>query len=486
MAESYNLKFAMIKGLPGTGVRTVLAGLAIWGTAVLCHYLHSTRSTASMALLLEVLAVAARGEWLLAVLSSAAASLAFSYYFVDTVDSFRITSSQGAITFSMMLITALTGSQLAIRAQRRAAEAIHRREEMERLQQLGNALLATNTVAEAAESVVEKVVRLFGVSGAVLRIEGEGRTFQSGILTPGESSIIQFHPQLHPGPASNVLELHGHQPSAEVRSALANLIKLVLDRARSAEQSARIEATQRGEELHNTVLNALAHNFRTPLTSIKAAASMLRGSREIPTAHGQELVTVIDEEADRLAQLIRESLDLARLEAHQANPRVEPCSLSVIAALVTSRVARYLGKRDLIVDISDDLPAIPGDAFLLEQMLMQVVDNAWKYSRPGARIRISAVKRGKDAILTIWNQGTGIPDDERDRIFGRFYRGAVNRSRVEGTGLGLAIAKTIAEAHGGAIWLDSEPDGPAFRFSLPVEETGKTSDREPQCIADRR
>src|SRR5438067_10865386 len=103
MAERYKLKFTMIKGLPGTGVRTVLAGLAMWGTAVLCHHLDSNRSTASMALLLEVLAVAAWGEWLLAVLSSAVASLAFSYYFVATVDSFRITSSEGAVTFSMML-----------------------------------------------------------------------------------------------------------------------------------------------------------------------------------------------------------------------------------------------------------------------------------------------------------------------------------------------------------------------------------------------
>jgi signal transduction histidine kinase len=145
-----------------------------------------------------------------------------------------------------------------------------------------------------------------------------------------------------------------------------------------------------------------------------------------------------------------------------------------------------MGKRDLVVDIPDDLPPIPGDAFLLEQMLMQVADNAWKYSRPGARIRISAVKRGQHVILTVWNQGPRIPEDERQRIFGKFYRGAVGRLQVEGTGLGLAIAKTIAEAHGGSIWLDSEPDGPAFRFSLPVEKTGKMSDREPYCIADRR
>jgi two-component system sensor histidine kinase KdpD len=459
----------------GTGSRVLLAASLTWATALACYDLHSNRSIASMSLVLEVLAVAAWGDWLLAVLTSAAASLAFSYYFVDNLG-FRITSLEGAITFSMMVTTSLVGSQLAIRAHRRAVEAIRRREEMARLQQLGNVLLATHTVAEAAHNVVEKVVELFGVSGALLTIDDH--SFQAGVLTPGRSSRIELQ--------SAALELHGEQPSAEVRSALANLIELVIDRARNAEERARVEATQKGEELRNTVLNALAHNFKTPLTSIKAAASMLRGSGEIPSLYGRELVTVIDEEADRLDLLIRESLDLARIEARQANPRLESCSLADIAAIVVARISRYLGKRDIAVDIPYNLPPIQGDSFLLEQMLMQVVDNAWKYSRPGARIRIGAVAREQDVVLTVWNEGPQIPADEQARIFGKFYRGAVNRSQVEGTGLGLAIARAIVETHGGTIWLDSESDGPAFRFSLPVDRTGKTSDRESYCIADRR
>ena len=463
-----------------TTLRILAAAALTWGTAEMCHGLQSNRTIASMALVLEVLSIAALGDWLLAVLTSAAASLAFSYYFVDTPGSLRITSVEGAITFSMMVLTALTGSHLAIRAHRRANEAIRRREEMERLQQLGNVLLATNTVAEAAENIVARIVELFGVSGAVLRLGGPEGTFEAGLLLPGQHGVVN----LRHGTAASVLELHGKQPSAEVQSALANLINLVLERAHNAEERARIEAAQRGEEMRNTVLNALAHNFRTPLTSIKAAASMLRGSLDIPTAHGRELVAVIDEEADRLDQLIRESLDLARIESHQAHPRNERCSLAEIAAMVTARASRYLGGRELTVDISEDLPPVWGDRFLFEQMLMQVVDNAWKYSRPGARIRIGAERIGDDVVLSVQNDGSQIPPDERERIFGKFYRGAVNRSRVEGTGLGLAIAKAIAEAHGGTIWLDSEPGGPAFRFSLPVERTGYVSDNEPNYIAD--
>jgi len=431
---------------------------------------------------LEVLGVAALGDWLLAVLTSVAASLAFSWFFVDSVGSLRITTTEGAFTFSMMLITALTGSHLSVRAQRRAAEAIRRREEMERLQQLGTVLLSAASVAEAAEGITENIVTLFGVGGAVLAIDGlaadgEPRSFSAGVTTGEPHARIP----LASGLRRHVLELYGAQPSIEVQSALANLINLVIDRARSQEERARTEAAQRGEELRNTVLNALAHNFKTPLTSIKAAGTMLKRARRLDSEHGRELIEVINEEADRLDQLIRESLDLARSQSHQQNPRMEECSIASIVERVRQRVASYLGGRELLVRIPEDLPSIRGERFLLEQMVMQVVDNAWKYSRPGARIRITASCPGNSLILSVQNEGSQIPDDERERIFARFYRGAAT-SAIEGTGLGLAIARTIAQAHGGSVWLDSEPGGPAFRFSLPVERTGQSIDREPDYI----
>ena len=461
------------------GLRCLFVAGLSWSIGFLLISLRMNRSVASLLLVLLVLAVAARGDWLLAVVSSVVSSMAFSFYFIDAVNSFRITSSEGAITFSTMLVTALTGSHLALRAQRRAAEAILRREEMERLQRLGNVLLSSGTVAEASGSVVDQIVDLFGVQGAVMRVDGFAGPFQAGSLVPGGYSVIRI-PSAFTG---STLELHGVQPSPEVQSALANLISLILDRARSAEERTRIEASQKGEELRNTVLNALAHNFKTPLTSIKAAASMLRSSQGLAAGPDRELAVVIDEEADRLELLIRESLNLARIEAHQENPRIEDCSVSEIVDAVRSRVKRYLGGRQFIVNIPDDLPLLAGDRFLFEQMLMQVVDNAWKYSRPDSRIRVSAECQDSRLILTVRNQGLPISEEDRGRIFGKFYRGAANRSQVEGTGLGLAIAKAIAEAHGGSIWLDSEPEGPAFRFSLPAGLMGDFSDSEQNYIA---
>jgi len=325
---------------------------------------------------------------------------------------------------------------------------------------------------------VQKVVELFGLRGAVLRVAGAPHAFQWGETVAGQVSVIPLDTDY----GADVLELHGPQPSEEVRNTLASMIRLVLERARGAEERAQIEAIRRSEELRTTVLNALAHNFRTPLTSIKAAASMLRLSGRIPSAHERELVVVIDEEADRLNQLIRESLDLANLEARRANPTTEECLIPDIVGRVASRMSRYFGRREFIVDLPEDIPPIMGDSFLFEQMLGQVVDNAWKYSQPGAPITISGVFSGASIVLTVWNGGSEIPVDERDRIFDRFYRGSRDRHRVEGTGLGLAIARTIAETYKGRIWLDVEPLGPAFRFELPLEgrgiKAGRQNDRE--------
>jgi two-component system sensor histidine kinase KdpD len=384
-----------------------------------------------------------------------------------------------------MLITAITGSQLSLSIQTRAAESERRRGEMERLQQLGAVLLSTDTVTEAASKALQEIVAQFG-GGAILRVDGIPASFQAGItdhaglagLAMDLGPIVVLTPN-----RKGTLELYGMEPSIEVRSALVNLLGLVLDRAAAAEERTRIEAVQRGEELRNTILNALAHNFRTPLTCIKAAASMMRGSNGVPGTYSRELVEVIDEEADRLDALIRDSLDLARIQSRQVNPRVEDCSVAVVVSGVLERMKRYLARQLVIVHIPDDLPGVRGDRFLLEQMVTQVLDNAWKYAAAGARIWVSAHQAGSEVILAIRNEGNQIPEEERDLVFDRFYRGARSRVSIEGTGLGLAIARTIAEAHGGRVWLETAAEGPVFRFALPAGAREEEYDREPHCIA---
>jgi two-component system, OmpR family, sensor histidine kinase KdpD len=459
-------------------VRILSSAIILWGTAGLCDFFAANAVTAAMLLLLEILAFAALGDRVLALSASMIASLAFSYYFIDTFGSFRLTTLEGTVTFLVMVLTAVAGTQLSIRAQKRALEAIRRREEMERLNQLGRVLLAADTLADTADNAVRQLVVLFELKGAVLRVEGARETFQSGEPGTEDVSVVVLDAEQR----RDVLELHGAQPSEEVRNAMASLIHLALERARSAEARAKAEAIRRTEEFQSTVFNALAHNFMTPLTSIKAAASMMRGSENDFSTLQREMVAVIDEEADRLNQLIRESLDLAKLEARRANPMMEECPVAAMVNRAVARTVRYFGRREFIIDIEEDLPPLTGDSFLFEQMLVQVVDNAWKYSLPGARIQISGVLAGSSVVLTIRNEGSEIPESDRERIFERFFRGGKERSSVEGSGLGLAIAKTIVEAYEGRIWLDMEPKGPAFHFALPLRSAGRPRDRKQNHI----
>lgn len=461
------------------GIRIAAFAFLMWFTARECRHFGATRTTASMMLLLEVLGIATLGDSVLALLSAVIASFTLSYYFIDPIGSLRLTTMRDGITFAAITLTALTASQLSLRTQRRMREAIVRREEMERLNQLGRVLIAANTMAEAAEDAVRNVVELFGLKGAVLRVEGLPQVFQWGTTAGVRVSTIPLDAESRSG----VLELHGATLSEEVSNAIAGMIHLVLDRARSSEERAELEATRRGEELRSTVLNALAHNFKTPLTSIKAAASALRGSGDILLGDERDLIAVIDEEADRLNQMIRESFEMVKLEARQANPRIEDCRIAAVVDRVIARVRRFLGARDLTIDIPDDMPSIPGDSFLLEQMLLQVVDNALKYSRPGTPIRISAALTDANLVLKVRNEGSEIPANERDRIFEKFYRGVKDRSTIEGTGLGLDIARTIAESHGGKVWLDVEARGPAFCFALPLGAPERLHDRESHYIA---
>jgi len=460
------------------GLRLAAVAAVLWAGAWGGFVLGANRATTGMLLLLAVLVVATLRDRVLAFLSCTVASAVFSYYFIDGAGRPQITGLQAAVTFLAMLLTAFTGSRLAIRAQERADEAIRRREEMERLQGLGHVLQAAVTVGEAGESAVRKVVELFGAERAVLHVRGEERVFAAGAAEPGTSKL-----EIALG-GDDRLELYGFCASAEVRDMVGRVIHLVLERARSAEEKSRIEAEQKGEELRNTVLNALAHDFKTPLTSIKAAASALRYSGSLEAGADRDLAAAIDEEADRLERLIQESLEVARLQSRQRNPLREECSVAAVVARVTTRMERYLERRRFVVDLPEDLPAVRGDSFLFEQMLIQVVDNAWKYSPPGSRIEIAAESAGLEVVLTVRNESSEISPSERGLIFDKFYRGSKTRTSVEGTGLGLAITRSIAESLGGRVWLDMEAAGPAFRFALPAVSAGReTHDREPHYSA---
>ena len=449
-------------------LRAVAAAALTVAIPLVCFVLKANRATAAMLTLLAMLAVATLGDWVLALVTSSSGILAFTWYFVD--ERGQISTPEGVVTFATMALTALTGTFLALRAQQRTEEAELRRGQLERMTQMGQQLVGSQTYSEVAETGVRGMNEFFGVRGVRLRLGEEWGSFEAG---KPEGEICQIPLRT---PSGAILELFGEVPVPEVRTALAGMLSVHLERSFALDARARTEAEKRSESLRSTVLNALAHDFRTPLTSIKVAASVLRGglsaNGEIRAESERELIEIIDEEADRLDRLLQESLELARIDGKRRNPGEEECEIPDIVERVRTKMARYLGRREFVVDLPASLPRVKGDAFLFEQMLTQVADNAWKYSEPGARIEITALENGNGTLtLTVRNQGSRIPENERELIFEKFYRGSNQRSKSQGTGLGLAIAKTIVETYGGRIRLEAEPLGPAFHFDLPMAAT---------------
>jgi two-component system sensor histidine kinase KdpD len=463
----------------------IVAGSLLWFAGALCRRLDWNRTTTALLLLLAVLALATLRDRLLAIFAAFLASVALEYYFIEHPGHYQISPARGGFMFLSMLVTASVASELSIRGYRRAREAEARREEMGRLQIFSARLMGAQTVSETAGMAVRCLVELFSASRAELRVGRASFVWpaQTPQNLPAAASRERILLPLEYAGRHASLEVWDGLPSPEVASALGNLLELALDRATSFEDRAQLEAVRRGDELRTTILNAVAHDFRTPLTSIKAAATALRASSAAIFGPDRDLIQVINEEADRLEAMIRESLALARLES-VGEISGELCSIGTIVSTVIARLARYLDRRRVETDIPPDLPDVPGDRFLLELMLMQVVDNAWKYSKSGARIVITASRNDQNIEISVWNEGLRIPDYEKQRIFDKFYRGVSDRGRTEGSGLGLAIAKSIAEAHRGAVWLEDASDGTRFRFRLPIEKALKSDASEPNHPPD--
>jgi two-component system sensor histidine kinase KdpD len=267
------------------------------------------------------------------------------------------------------------------------------------------------------------------------------------------------------------MALIGSPPSGQMVRAIVNLIAITIEKARALEDASHAEAARQSEVLKSALLDSLAHDIKTPLTSIKAAVTSLLGSA--PGAD-RELLTIINEEADRLNRLAAEVVEMARIEAGKLHLEKHPVAVADLIAGALSDLAVPLKSRPLTVRVPGVLPAAEADRDFAGQVVKQFVENALKYSPEGSPLEISAELKGGKIVIGVADRGPGIEENERSRIFDKFYRGRRHRFDTEGTGMGLAIAKGIVEAHGEKIWVESElGQGAVFYFSLAASVGGR-------------
>ena len=468
----------------------IIAGLLVIALIVLVFrkFVHLNPATVGFTLLLAILIISAAWGLRYAIILSIVATLAYNFFFLPPLGAFTISDPQNWIALGAFLFTAVIASQLAERARREALSAVRRRYELERLYSFSQQMLSADNVLELINSIPRNVVDTFGGLAAGMFLPERKKVYYSDIKASNsitEESLKRVadrgEPSVDPDRESVVVPLRVGLRSVgsigianieigrETLDAVASLIAIAIERAGAVEQLAHTEANRESERLRSILLDSVTHDFRTPLTSIKASAEALLGDSALDEPSRRELLVVINEESDRLNRLVGEAAQMAQLDAGTVELHPEPHHISeaIEAAIATTRNA--LAKHPIIVKVSDSLPQVNMDLRRIEDVLAQLLDNAGKYSPPGTQITVTSEMQNGKLVTSVADQGPGIDGIDQGMIFDKFYRGRGQRSTIPGTGMGLAIAKAMIEAHGGNISVVSQLErGTVFSFSLPL------------------
>jgi two-component system, OmpR family, sensor histidine kinase KdpD len=501
--------------------RWLIIAIGLAGIVALCrHFPGVSDTTVALAMLLLVLVLA--GNWGLryAVGASVAATVLFNYFFLPPIGTFTIADTRNWVALFAFLGTAIYASHLAARIREESEEANARRHESEMLYRLGRQLLQPENVAQLLNFIPSSVANSFNSPAVTLYIAQGDRIYLSDpkyISSPrvawpssdkpsgdspgipncadrSRSEIVRdlreamllpvFRPPTDGCPAaiplrigvrpSGALLLEATSLSRETMEALSGLVSMSIERAEALEDSARSEAAKETERLRTALLDSVTHELRTPLTSIKASVSALLSQQALDESSRKELLTVIDEESDRLNHLIEQAVEMAQLDAHKVHLELKPQPVAGLINPAVEQARLASPAREFRVSLSSSLPNVIADAAWIHKVLANLLGNAMKYSPPTQPIYVSADAQGDMLAISVADRGAGIDPLEQGMIFDKFYRGRSyrdpsERNRVSGTGMGLAICRAIVNAHGGAIGVTSQlGHGSVFTFTLPI------------------
>ena len=453
---------------------------------------HGKALTAGLIELVLVMLIAFRWGFPEAAVASILAVACLDYFYMAPIFSLYERDPQDWISSGIFVTIALTAGHFADRIKQKENQTESERTRLEKLYLTSRDILMLDRRDEVGAQLTRLIADTFHVDAVAVWDAREVRMDKAGkgAIPDDEVRATYFHEvsendlvackfkrvlRLGTRPVGSIC-IAGHPPdgSLDPRSvdAIASLSAIALERAHSFAAESNAEAAKRSEQLRSTVLDGLAHAFKTPLTTIQSASSgLLEISRlEYPA---RELVSLIDQQATRLAKLTNLVLRTADLDQRQLEVDHEKIYLDRLFQFCRAEAADTLTDHPLrVVDETSD-NYVWADRRLLEMALLQLLDNASKYASPSSPITLRVTSTDTEVVFKVQNEGSYIAPEERLRIFQRFYRSPGTQHKAPGTGIGLSVAKRIAEAHSGRVWVDCDSEASTtFFFALPRIQKG--------------
>ena len=458
--------------------------LAVAAVTLACKYSGVNQTTTGFAYLLTVLFIASAWGLTQTIVASVVAMLCYNFFFLPPIGKFTIADPQNWIALGAFLVTGIVAGQLSASVRRQASAAIRRQLELERLYSLGRSILLDSGDHPVPSWLARHVAEAFDLQAVALFDTNSGRTYMAGpedltfppdILQRALSGEIERADTLDSRFAvirlgtkpAGVLAFRGIVSDAAL-DAICSLVAIGLERARTQEIENLAKAARQSEELKSTLLDAIAHEFKTPLTSIKAATTTVIAGNRL-TGQDRELLSIVDEETDRLNNLVSDAIQMSRIEGGKFKLRRTLVSPNQVINTVAAQMRARLEDRPVENAIVTNLTDVYIDRDLIQLSLRQLVDNALKHAPGKSAIRLGAGIGDSDVQFWVSDDGPGITAPEAERVFERFYRGRSHRHAVPGSGIGLSVVREIARAHGGDAFVESSPGkGSRFIIKLPL------------------
>jgi two-component system, OmpR family, sensor histidine kinase KdpD len=445
----------------GTGLLAIVALVGLCtGLLYPLKQLTAVSSLGVVYLMGVVVVSAFWGVWL-GIATSILSAAAFNFFHLPPVGRFTIADSRNWVALGAFFVAALAASSVSELARLRAAEADRRRAEADLMAEIAQLLLARAGVTESLALIGQRVAAVFELAWATIALE-EAHGDRRRQAIPFHAGQHRFGTLLVP--AGLPADVAGRL-SERVAPALGAVLELALERERLVGEAVRTEGLRRSEAVKTAVLRAVSHDLRSPVTAMLAAGAAVRAPGLTP-AERDELGGVVVEEGARLARLIDDLLDLSRIEAQAAAPRLAECSVEEV---IDAALAAQPRQAQFRVRIDPGIAPVRADFAQVERALANLLENATRYS-DGEPVIVRALPIVDRTVIRVMDRGPGIPSAECDRIFEPFYRSReADGDDHTGSGLGLAIAKGFVEASGGKIWVESTVGhGSVFVVDLPA------------------